>query len=426
MLGAALLLMLTAAAPALAHDPEPGPFYDTWARTDKPVADGDVSRTFIWGPEANTDVLQERYDDSPGGMRDVQYFDKSRMEINDPNAPNDGLWYVTNGLLVVELLTGNMQVGDSAFEQMGPADINIAGDPGFAETPTYATYGTLMDNDAYAAGTVINATVSADGTIGSDASRNQFNVTAGALSTETGHRTASVFYDFMMSSGTVYENGMLTQDMLFENPFYATGLPITEAYWANIMVNGSPQWVLTQAFERRVLTYTPSNNAGFQVEAGNVGLHYYAWRYESGPGPIDGTDQVFYAELSTAAEVPAPTVMNDPSGDALFFINGDGDLQYEVIVVDIQDVTAAHIHLGAPGVTGPVVVALFMGAFSTDVDGTGTLATGVITDADLTGELAGMSVGDLLAEMEAGNTYVNVHTMQNPSGEVRGQLEQVQ
>jgi hypothetical protein len=34
-----------------------------------------------------------------------------------------------------------------------------------------------------------------------------------------------------------------------------------------------------QAFERRVLTYNPDNSDGWKVEAGNVGQHYYQWRY---------------------------------------------------------------------------------------------------------------------------------------------------
>ncbi len=38
--------------------------------------------------------------------------------------------------------------------------------------------------------------------------------------------------------------------------------------------------VLMQCFQRRCLTYTPGNAEGWQVEAGNVGRHYYEWRYE--------------------------------------------------------------------------------------------------------------------------------------------------
>ena len=65
----------------------------------------------------------------------------------------------------------------------------------------------------------------------------------------------------------------------FESVFYATGYPITEAYWASVKVAGVTQDVLMQCFERRCLTYTPGNPAGWQVEAGNVGRHYYQWRY---------------------------------------------------------------------------------------------------------------------------------------------------
>ena len=41
--------------------------------------------------------------------------------------------------------------------------------------------------------------------------------------------------------------------------------------------------MLVQAFERRLLTYVPGNPPGWQVEAGNVGRHYYEWRYGAPP-----------------------------------------------------------------------------------------------------------------------------------------------
>jgi plastocyanin len=51
-------------------------------------------------------------------------------------------------------------------------------------------------------------------------------------------------------------------------------------------VGGVVKDVLVQAFERRVLTYTPANSPAFQVEMGNVGRHYYLWRYgNAGPPP---------------------------------------------------------------------------------------------------------------------------------------------
>jgi hypothetical protein len=102
---------------------------------------------------------------------------------------------------------------------------------------------------------------------------------------DTGHTVAGPFWEFMTSSAEVWQNGALVNAQLFENPFYATGLPISEAYWTTVRVAGTQQDVLVQAFERRVLTYTPANEPGWQVELGNVGQHYYFWRYGEFPFP---------------------------------------------------------------------------------------------------------------------------------------------
>jgi hypothetical protein len=52
----------------------------------------------------------------------------------------------------------------------------------------------------------------------------------------------------------------------------------------------------------------------------------------------------------------------------------------------------------------------------------GVLAEGTITAADLVGPLSGKSLSDLMTDVMAGETYVNVHTTQNPAGEIRGQI----
>ena len=36
---------------------------------------------------------------------------------------------------------------------------------------------------------------------------------------------------------------------------------------------------MVQLFERPTLTYTPGISPAWQVEMGNVGQYYYAWRY---------------------------------------------------------------------------------------------------------------------------------------------------
>jgi len=77
----------------------------------------------------------------------------------------------------------------------------------------------------------------------------------------------------------VKANGQYVTQALFQDPYYATGFPVTEAYWARVKVAENYRDVLMQCFERRCLTYTPGNPPGFATEAGNVGQHYHTWRY---------------------------------------------------------------------------------------------------------------------------------------------------
>jgi len=75
-------------------------------------------------------------------------------------------------------------------------------------------------------------------------------------------------------------------------------------------------------------------------------------------------------------------------------------------------ITAAHIHNGALGTNGPVLITLTEGDF------TGTLS-GTISDVD---PGVTLSLGDVFNLILSGDAYVNVHTAQNAAGEIRGQL----
>jgi hypothetical protein len=247
-------------------------------------------QTWLWGPAPNTGVMYEPYDgatsdtyaSSPlSNWRVAQYFDKSRMEINNPDADPNSQWYVTNGLLAEEMITGRMQFGDTDFQQYAPAEVNVAGDLNDPNGPTYATFNELMGYGAIPNGWKITQTVNRHGDVAADSSLANYNVTAKDVGAPTKHTVASVFWDFMTSvSSTNYGNA-----------FYVTGYPLTEPYWTNVLVGGVQKQVLVQVFERRVLTYTPSNPDGWKVEAGNVGLQYYQWRYidVNLPHEVNGT-----------------------------------------------------------------------------------------------------------------------------------------
>lgn len=133
----------------------------------------------------------------------------------------------------------------------------------------------------------------------------------------------------------------------------------------------------------------------------------------------------FRAHLSGSEEVPP--VDTRARGQAVFQVVDDGaELGFKLIVANIENVQQAHIHIAPPGENGPVVAWLFPSAppptllpGRTD----GVLSQGTITDDDLVGPLAGMSLDDLLQAIADGNAYVNVHTTQFPGGEIRGQIE---
>jgi hypothetical protein len=254
-------------------------FMNTWRRTDKPVLDGAVARTWMWGPQPYKCAFYEPYVEAPNGMRLVQYFDKSRMEITDPSGDSNSIWYVTNGLLVVELISGKRQMGNNSFENHLPAEVNVAGDADDPTGPTYASFEGLLNATAGFQETAIRRVVHRDGSVSVDDSYAAYGIGTSVFVNETQHWIAAPFWDFMNSTGLVLQGNTLVNAPLFINEFYATGFPVTDAYWAIVKVGGTPRPVLMQCFERRCLTYTPGNPPGFETEAGNVGQHYHTWRY---------------------------------------------------------------------------------------------------------------------------------------------------
>jgi hypothetical protein len=106
--------------------------------------------------------------------------------------------------------------------------------------------------------------------------------------------------------------------------------------------------------------------------------------------------------LSGAEEVPPVTVPGTGSGS--FRVAEDGAISGSVTTKDVQG-TMAHIHRGAKGANGPVIVPL---------DKNGDTYT-VPAGRKLTPEQ--------MNDLKAGNLYVNVHTNRYKGGEVRGQLQ---
>jgi len=133
---------------------------------------------------------------------------------------------------------------------------------------------------------------------------------------------------------------------------------------------------------------------------------------------------VFHIDLTGSQQVPGVTT--DAFGMATVRLIDNGTaIQFRVIVCDIVNVTASHIHVSAAGTNGPVIIPFFTNPplFSSP-QGCKTLAAGTRTAADLNTKASPTitSWDDFVKALLSGNTYINVHTTANKGGEIRGQL----
>jgi CHRD domain len=112
-----------------------------------------------------------------------------------------------------------------------------------------------------------------------------------------------------------------------------------------------------------------------------------------------------------------PPVQTGATGVAEFTPMGMDSIGYSINAADIEGVTAGHVHQGAKGENGPVVVTLF----KYDTPMNQVSENGTIKADKLEGPMAGKQISDLAAAGGNGTLYVNVHTEKNPNGEIRGQ-----
>lgn len=135
--------------------------------------------------------------------------------------------------------------------------------------------------------------------------------------------------------------------------------------------------------------------------------------------PREGTRaEGFGAWLTGANEVPP--VETDAFGFAGFRLTPDESyIDYWLVVANVENVEESHIHKGPPDLNGNVVAYLF-GPVRDPVSGTGLLASGRLTDDDMIWPLT--DVSEMANQMREANVYVNVHTTEHPSGEIRGQI----
>ena len=157
------------------------------------------------------------------------------------------------------------------------------------------------------------------------------------------------------------------------------------------------------------------------IAAGAAGIAVTGVAVTTGVATAGHANPVLEASLDGRSEVATDAkdrrLVGDPNGRGEAYVFGiDGDpktLCYVLTVEGIAPASAAHIHEGAEGENGPVVVNL-----AAPADGN---AADCLTEGEAGKFVGDQTVAEILANPE--DYYVNVHNAEYPGGAIRGQLQ---
>ncbi|HEX2916296.1 MAG TPA: GerMN domain-containing protein [Chloroflexia bacterium] len=170
---------------------------------------------------------------------DSQFFEKGRIEDHSKEVSNPA-WKFMYGRLSAELMENNIQSSVNSTS-MTYADLKKATDPGLRQVPPPGyTGGVMKTGDGF------------------------FIPFDSYLRAERGYIVPAYFWNYMNRSD-LFPGGWL----------HDIGLPMTNAFSVETIKFGMHRTILTQAFERSVLTYDPLNPPEWQIERGNIGTDAY-------------------------------------------------------------------------------------------------------------------------------------------------------
>lgn len=153
--------------------------------------------------------------------------------------------------------------------------------------------------------------------------------------------------------------------------------------------------------------------------------------FADGQGQITNTHQAsmtipMHIRLLPGQETPPVTESNASGLIDVGLIDNGNALEFRLTVCNIANVTMAHIHVGAFGKPGPVILFLYHmhAPLFSSVHGCDLLSSGTLHPSDLiSSPVNGIdNWTDFVNALLSGNTYANVHTSAHPAGEIRGQL----
>lgn len=138
--------------------------------------------------------------------------------------------------------------------------------------------------------------------------------------------------------------------------------------------------------------------------------------------PAEPDEETFEATLTGAAERPNP-VTTTATGEATFTVR-NGSVDFEITASNLTGVRLAHIHGPASAdVAAGILVTLLTPVAAPGFNvANGTVSEGTFPSAAFT-LATGVSLDSVLVLMRNGQAYVNVHTVANGGGEIRGQIQ---
>ncbi len=219
---------------------------------------------------------------------------------------------------------------------------------------------------------------------------------------------------FIVSGDETNDAGTEVNDEIASNvAFLAQGAPNTGDTENGLVVTPSPGFAApgTLPYPDGVLNYPVFGNGDFNDADDRL--------FQVSFQEVDlGARIRFEASLSPEEEVQPDAVSSEGRGRVRAMAREGRVLRISARASNLSGpIVAAHLHLGASGTNGPVVVDMTSG-----IRATGNSVVFSANESTLTGPLAGTDFADFLGQVAAGNVYVNLHTAEYPDGEVRGNL----
>ena len=323
-----------------------------------------------------------------------------------------------NGTLSLEspslILSGSFSL-NGMTATAGHVHLGNTGSNGPVIVPMTTTNGTTFSVPANVVLTPAQATAFAEGGLYFNAHTpdNPTGEVRGQIGREVFAAQMSNAQEVPTNASTATGNGLLTFDAAtrkISGRVALTGMTATAAHIHTGVqgVNGPVIFSMTESAPGSGIWTTAADAALTDAQITNLksgGLYFNAHSAAFPGGEIRGQIglNVKLASLNAAQEVPANT--SAATGMGVLSVNPLTRAASASITLTGMTATAAHIHLGASGVNGPIIISLVSGSagvFSSPAD---TVLT-----------------ADQFKAYKQGNLYFNAHSAAFPGGEIRGQI----